>query len=125
MIVHSGMVSHHSAALERLIDGEMSEAITGVATLKDVDTGTFARFSQWGYTGDYTAVEPETLLDSPIIGTDRSDAEVKADDSNYDDVPMVVPFDPERDTFSVHTRKAGQRRVKKFSADWELGPGKT
>lgn len=91
MMVHSGMVSHHSAVLQRLVSGEMAEATSGIATLVDLDPGTFARFSQWGYTGDYTAVEPEILLGPSMIGTDRPAAAVRSDDPNYDDVPMVAP----------------------------------
>lgn len=91
MIVHSGMVSHHSAVLQKLVDGDMAEATSRVATLVDVDPGTFARFSQWGYTGDYTAVQPEILLDSSMIGTEQPNTEAKPDDLKYDDVPMVAP----------------------------------
>ncbi len=75
MIVHSDMVSHHSLVLEKLVNGDMAEATSGVATLDDVDTGTFARFSQWGYTGDYMPVDPEILLDSSMIGGRESDQE--------------------------------------------------
>lgn len=81
------MVAHHSAVLQKLVDGDMAEATSRVATLVDVDPGTFARFSQWGYTGDYTAVYPEILLDSSMIGTDQPDMEAKPHDPNLDDVP--------------------------------------
>lgn len=123
MIVHSGMVSHHSAALERLVAGDMSEARTGVATLEEVDPGTFARFSQWGYTGDYTAVDPEILLDSSNIETDRPEAEVKSDDPNYEDVPVVAPSEPESEVYVSAARKAKGRRSKKsVYVDWGSEP---
>ncbi len=93
MIVHSGMVAHHSAVLRKLVDGDMAEATTRVATLVDVDPGTFARFSQWGYTGDYAAVHAEMLLDSSMIGTDRPDTEEESHDSESDDVPKVAPLE--------------------------------
>ena len=91
MIVHSDMVSCHSAVLKKLVDGDMAEATSRVATLVDVDPGSFARFSQWGYTGDYTAVDPEILLDSPMMSADLPNIEGKPGDPNYDDVPMVAP----------------------------------
>lgn len=93
MIVHSGMVAHHSAVLQKLVDGDMAEATSRVATLVDVDPDTFARFSQWGYTGDYTAVHPEILLDSSMIGTDQPDVEAKLHDPNLDDVSTVASLE--------------------------------
>ncbi len=102
MTVHSGMVSHHSPVLERLVDGGMAEAASGVATLEDVDIGTFASFSQWGYTGDYTPVNSEIPLDSSNIGEEPEPAqEVKvealASDSDDDELQPVVakPVSPE------------------------------
>lgn len=91
MMVHSGMVSHHSTVLQKLVSGDMAEATNGTATLIDLDPGTFARFSQWGYTGDYSAAEPDILLDSSVIGKDRPAAAARSDDLKYDDVPMVAP----------------------------------
>lgn len=40
-----------------MINGPMSEAQKGCATLQDVDRGTFIRFLQWAYTGQYFAAE--------------------------------------------------------------------
>ena len=40
-----------------MINGPMSEAQKGCATLQDVDRGTFIRFMQWAYTGQYFAAE--------------------------------------------------------------------
>lgn len=45
----------------------MSEAKEGCAWLEDVEESTFIRFSQFAYTGDYFAADPEILLDSSTI----------------------------------------------------------
>lgn len=117
MIVHSGMVAHHSAVLQKLVDGDMAEATTGVATLVDVDPGTFSRFSQWGYTGDYTVVHPEILLDSSMIGTGQSDTNTKFLDPKRDDVAMVAPPEvvspSEEDSFVDFSPRSYRARPKK------------
>lgn len=45
----------------------MSEAKEGCVRLEDVEESTFIRFSQFAYTGDYIAADPEILLDSSTI----------------------------------------------------------
>ena len=45
----------------------MSEANEGCALLEDVEESTFIRFSQYAYTGEYIAADPEILLDSSTI----------------------------------------------------------
>ena len=45
----------------------MSEAKEGCAFLEDVEESTFVRFSQYAYTGDYTAADPDIVLDSSMI----------------------------------------------------------
>lgn len=47
----------------------MSEAKERCALLGDIDDDTFVRFSQYAYTGDYIAADPEILLDSSAIAT--------------------------------------------------------
>ena len=93
MIVHSGMVSHHSAVLDKDVNGDMVEAKTGVAVLDDIEVGTFARFCEWGYTGDYKAVEPEILLDSSMIGGGGSQDEAKLDVLIDDALSVFDGFD--------------------------------
>jgi hypothetical protein len=53
--VHEAAVAQQSPALAALMQGEMSESIAGEARWEDVDKGTFARFIQFVYTGDYSA----------------------------------------------------------------------
>jgi len=45
----------------------MSEEKEGCAWLEDVEEHTFVRFSQYAYTGDYVAADPEILLDPSMI----------------------------------------------------------
>lgn len=47
----------------------MSEAQEGCAWLEDVEESTFIRFSQFAYTGDYIAADPEILLDFSNIAS--------------------------------------------------------
>ena len=47
----------------------MVEAKEGCALLEDIDEQTFVRFSQYAYTGDYVAADPDILLDSSTIVT--------------------------------------------------------
>ena len=54
----------------------MRETKEGCAPLEDVDEHTFFRVGQYLYTGDYTAADPEILLDS---------SNVPAENSNPDD----------------------------------------
>lgn len=75
--VHAGLISHHSKSLGDLINGGMSEANQGCASLEDVEESTFVRFSQYGYTGDYIAADPEILLDSSTIACTSTDTPSK------------------------------------------------
>ncbi|MCJ1424987.1 hypothetical protein MMC29_002875 [Sticta canariensis] len=63
LYIHAGLIALHSIPLNRMINGPMSEAQKGCATLQDVDRGTFIRFIQWAYTGKYFA--PEFRQDWP------------------------------------------------------------
>lgn len=45
----------------------MSEPNEGCALLEDVEESTFIRFSQYAYTGEYIAADPEILVDSSTI----------------------------------------------------------
>ncbi|KAI9886656.1 MAG: uracil DNA glycosylase [Watsoniomyces obsoletus] len=73
--IHTALLAHHSDPLNALVNGPMSEAKDGCALLKDVDEDTFVRFAEFAYRGDYTAGDPEILLDSSQIegGEDKAD----------------------------------------------------
>ncbi|KAI9777302.1 MAG: hypothetical protein M1816_004801 [Peltula sp. TS41687] len=72
--VHAALVAHHSKPLSALVNGGMLEAKEGCAFLEDVDEQMFVRFSQYAYTGDYVAADPEILLDQSMIGTAQDEA---------------------------------------------------
>ncbi|KAJ9653420.1 hypothetical protein H2201_009145, partial [Coniosporium apollinis] len=92
--VHAALVAHHSKSLSVLVDGHMLEAKEGCVLLEDVDEYTFVRFSQYAYTGDYIAADPDTVLDSSIIATTSSAPDDAA--HNQADLDVAVPHpDPE------------------------------
>lgn len=69
--LHAGLGSHHSRPLDRMINGDMSEAQKGYAVLEGVEESTFARFAEWAYQGYYTsAVVIYRLLDDS--GSEKS-----------------------------------------------------
>lgn len=67
--IHTALVIHHSKPLGALLNGPMLEAKEKCALLEDIDDDTFVRFSQYAYTGDYIAADPEILLHSSAIAT--------------------------------------------------------
>ncbi|VUC24214.1 unnamed protein product [Clonostachys rosea] len=52
-IIHSSLLASQSKVLDRLVNGQMKEALEGEVHWAEVDTETFIRFSQFAYTGDY------------------------------------------------------------------------
>ena len=56
--VHTEAIAQQSKVLNALINGRMIEAQKRSATLEDVDEGTFIRFCQFAYTGDYAVPLP-------------------------------------------------------------------
>ncbi|KAK7224371.1 hypothetical protein V2G26_012374 [Clonostachys chloroleuca] len=52
-IIHSALLASQSKVLDRLVNGQMKEALQGEVHWAEVDTDTFIRFSQFAYTGDY------------------------------------------------------------------------
>lgn len=54
MYIHRNVITRVSKPLDRLMNGDMREAHSGEAEIRNVDEATFARFSQWAYTGHYT-----------------------------------------------------------------------
>ena len=60
LYIHADLVSLHSKPLERRMNGSMTEAQEGFATLEDVDEWTFVRFIEWAHKGYYTAPAPRS-----------------------------------------------------------------
>ena len=59
-MLHEAALADQSPALATLMRGKMSESLAGEAKWKDVDRGTFTRFAQFAYTGDYSI--PHTIV---------------------------------------------------------------
>ena len=57
LYIHAALIAQVSKPLDRMINGHMSEAQEGFAEIKDVDEGTFVRFIQWAFSGDYEAAD--------------------------------------------------------------------
>jgi hypothetical protein len=58
-MVHEAAIAQLSHPLASLLTGELVEAQAGCTTWKYVSKGTFERFVQFAYQGDYEVVEPE------------------------------------------------------------------
>lgn len=100
-MVHSALIAHHSKALGVLGYGNMSEAKEGCALLEDVDERTFVQFSQYAYTGDYIAADPDILLDSSPI-TSRHFATNEAPiDGDGEEPPTPDPSGPYTPPFAT------------------------
>jgi len=70
MTIHTALVAEQSPALRALVSGFMEEAQTGTAIWKEVDEGTFARFAQFAYTGDYRLPSCVTIEDPWAVRDD-------------------------------------------------------
>ena len=96
LYIHADLVSRHSKPLDRMINGPMAEAHEGVATLEDVDHGTFVRFIEWAHKGYYNAAEFTTAeLESSSPSGSQNHEEV-APAPQEKDIPEPAPA-PEDD----------------------------
>ena len=89
--LHAALVSHCSKPLDRLMNGEMSEAQKGCATLEDVEEDTFGRFAEWLNKGSYT---PGKVSINPLdeSGSERSRSEKGMVEDSETEKPEVAPF---------------------------------
>jgi hypothetical protein len=62
-VIHEAAFADLSPALATLMRGQMSEGLAGEAKWEDVDRGTFIRFTQFAYTGDYSI--PSSFIPDP------------------------------------------------------------
>ncbi len=69
----------------------MSEAKEGCALLEDVDEGTFVRFSQYAYTGDYITADSDILLDSSTIASTHLVSNEASIDGDGQEAPSLSP----------------------------------
>lgn len=65
--IHTVLVARQSPTLNALVSGSMGEVETGTARWEDVDEGTFARWAQFMYTGDYTSPSCSTVTEPSTI----------------------------------------------------------
>ena len=99
--IHADLVSLHSKPLDRMMNGSMTEAQEGVATLKDVDEGTFVRFIEWAHKGYYTPAEFSISINSPpaprspIVEEDvPTSEEAQLEPEPFAEVAIAVPPGP-------------------------------
>ena len=85
LYIHASLIALYSSPLERMINGNMSEAQNGFAVLEDVDEGTFGRFVRWAYTGTYAAAKVSMDVEekSPVDTITNSIKPLKPD---FDDL---------------------------------------
>ncbi|KAI4278610.1 MAG: hypothetical protein L6R38_005204 [Xanthoria sp. 2 TBL-2021] len=82
--IHAALVSHHSRPLDRMMNGDMSEAQKGYATLEEVDEGIFSRFAEWVNKGYYTSAEvinrslDESTSEKAIVENPQSEKRVES-----------------------------------------------
>jgi len=77
--VHEEAIAQLSQPLRSLLTGGMSEAQTGCVIWKHVGKGTFERFVQFAYTGDYSIPTPTVRKETggnPGIGSISPDGDL-------------------------------------------------
>ncbi|KAJ9603941.1 hypothetical protein H2200_011463 [Cladophialophora chaetospira] len=87
--IHADLPGIRSEYFGKLISGKMLEAQERTATLKDIDEGTFLRFTEFVYRGDYTTPAPKRIPDPEIPLPNEKAADNKA---------MQVPMAAENET---------------------------
>lgn len=80
-----------SKPLNTLVHGEMKEASDGVAVWPEVDEGTFVRFWEFAYTGNYTAAKP-VIVPAPETQSSHHD-EAREEPSPGDYPTTEAEFD--------------------------------
>ena len=133
LYIHADLVSLHSKPLDRMMNGSMTEAQEGFATLEDVDEGTFVRFIEWAHKGYYTAANFSTAINSPPAPRSQSVEEtvhaLQEDVLEPEILPDVVglaPAEPyeglSQDEFlglgPVQSYKKGKKGKKAMRSSW-------
>ncbi len=120
--IHTALVAHHSDVLNNLMNGEMYEAKNGRAYLEDVDEGTFIRFSEFAYKGDYPAGRPMIWRDNAPVETEDATQDDNWDQALERSPSSVAP--PEENViissgFGTMSRKK-HKKAKGFYEDLEV-----
>jgi len=96
--IHSALIAAQSPALDRLINSDFSEAQSCHVDLDTVDEGTFLRFVQYAYTGEYDdSVVAEHQPDaSPDDGSGSTSGlgEPQEEEAIKDEVDTPAPESP-------------------------------
>ncbi|KAI1800538.1 hypothetical protein F4811DRAFT_27165 [Daldinia bambusicola] len=84
--MHAGLVARMSKPLFALVNGEWKEAKESFTEWPEVDEGTFARFCEFAYTGDYKV--PEPFKDAlTVLKNKNADLEVPAfEEASLDEI---------------------------------------
>ncbi|KAI2783359.1 hypothetical protein F4815DRAFT_442231 [Daldinia loculata] len=77
--MNAELVARMSKPLWTLVNGEWMEGNEGFTEWPDVDEGTFVRFCEFAYTGDYKAAEP--FEDTPTPPNEKESGEATASTS--------------------------------------------
>lgn len=83
--IHLELVASQSEVLDRLVKGNMKEAIAGCTTWENVDVQTFIRFGQYVYTGNYEGESPLEPEPEPSIKGEEAHKEDGVMDPLADD----------------------------------------
>ena len=110
LYIHADLVSLHSKPLDRMMNGSMTEAQEGFATLEDVDEGTFVRFIEWAHKGYYTAANFSTPISSPPAPTSQSVEEAVPTPQEYF-LGLGTPSNPEG---PFHEELASSKKMKRW-----------
>jgi hypothetical protein len=100
-VVYEAVLAEQSPALAALMRGEMAESVAGESRWMDVDKGTFVRFAQFAYTGEYSI--PKGSIAQAVVEAESSSSsqEPRVLDEEFDEEypsawlqPQPNPFAP-------------------------------
>ncbi|KAL9033704.1 MAG: hypothetical protein Q9180_005805 [Flavoplaca navasiana] len=118
--LHAALVSHYSKPLDVLMNGEMSEAQKGSATIEDVEEDTFGRFAEWLNKGYYT---PKEAFTHPVVNdgeAEKSDESVPSEHDfapSHPEPPVLKPPHAPFGRWTMPQRSEGSTNSKK-NASW-------
>lgn len=97
MTIHTALVAEQSPVLRNLVTGPMKEAQAGKTTWEDLDEGTFARFAQFVYTGDYPPAPWEVVVveppePEPPVRDEENEFASSAEPPNWPADPVEMPW---------------------------------
>lgn len=122
--IHAELTSLHSKPLDRMMNNGMAEPCGGVAELKEVDQGTFARFIEWAYKGYYSApsfslqaVSPSPAKWSNSLFSSGND-HMKANSTEDDMAPPCPVEDPNLADWGWASNFRGKKKKSAGNSVW-------